>query len=69
MTDPKEGTQLGIRIDGWHWQRLQILAEESRLTPTTVGRDLLLAAIEQASDSEPFRPSHLQKFDRGRRSS
>ena len=66
MTEPKEGMQLGIRIDGWHWERLQELAQQAGLTPTAAGRDLLFAALEQASERGPARPIHLQQFDRGR---
>ena len=61
--------QLGIRMakGSWHLKQLMFLADQSNLPPTTIGRDLLLAALEQTSDNPPERekPFHLQKFDDG----
>ena len=68
MTDKKNCPQISTKIfSDWHWQRLQELADEAGIPCTTCARDLLYAAIEQASDDPPGRkqPVHLQKFDEG----
>ena len=56
-----------IYLFDWHCKRLLELAEEAGVPYTTCARDLLYAAIEQASDNPPPRtqPVHLQKFDEG----
>ena len=67
MTD-KKMLQISTKIySEWHSKRLLELAEEAGISYTTCARDLLYAAIEQASDNPPARqqPVHLQKFDQG----
>lgn len=67
MTD-KKMLQISTKIySEWHSKRLLELAEEAGITYTTCARDLLYAAIEQASENPPPRtqPVHLQKFDQG----
>jgi hypothetical protein len=60
--------QVSLRLYGWHAKRLEALAKESKLGPCTVARELLIAAIEQASDDPPPRVegSHLERFYAGR---
>ena len=68
MTEKKKEPQISTKIfSDWHWGRLQELAEEAGIPITVCARDLLYAAIEQASDNPPPRqqPVHLQKFDQG----
>jgi len=68
MTEKKSAQQISAKIfSDWHWDRLLELAEEAGIPYTTCARDLLYAAIEQASDDPPARqqPVHLQKFDQG----
>jgi len=63
-------TQLGLRLNGWHEQRLMELAKEALLPHNTVAKDLLMAALEQASKDPPPRvgAAHLKKFHEGRKS-
>ena len=67
MTD-KKMLQISTKIySEWHKKRLLELAEEAGISYTTCARDLLYAAIEQASDNPPPRTQlvHLQRFDEG----
>ena len=61
--------QISVRLYGWHARRLEALAKESQLGPNTVARELLMAAIEQASDDPPPRVggTHLKRFFEGRK--
>ena len=61
--------QLGIRLNGWHAKELEKLAAESMIGHCTVARELLMAAIEQASDDPPPRVggTHLKRFFEGRK--
>ena len=61
--------QLGIRLNGWHAKELEKLAAESMICHGTVAKDLLMAAIEQASDDPPPRigGTHLKRFFEGRK--
>ena len=55
--------QYGVRLPAWHVEALEELAEASGARDTTVARELLMAAIEQASGKKPEGlPLHLQKF-------
>lgn len=62
--------QVGIRLGkgSWHLKQLLSLAYRAGVSPTTVARDLLFAALEQTSDVAPPRPQplHLDLFDKGR---
>ena len=63
-------TQLGLRLNGWHEQRLMELSKEALLPHNTVAKELLMAALEQASNDPPPRAgiAHLKKFHEGRKS-
>ena len=62
--------QLGLRLNGWYERRLMELAKEALLPHNTVAKELLMAALEQASDDPPPRAgiAHLKKFHEGRKS-
>ena len=63
--------QVSFRLRGWHAEQLKALARESELGPCTVARELLMAAIEQASGDPPPKvdpTQHLKRFHRGGRS-
>ena len=55
--------QIGIRLDEKSAQSLQSMAEDSGQKVTTVARNLLVAAIEQAERGEarPM-PPYLRRF-------
>jgi len=64
----KKMLQISTKIySEWHSERLLELAEEAGISYTTCARDLLYAAIAQASENPPERqqPVHLQRFDQG----
>lgn len=63
-------TQVSFRLRGWHAEQLKALARESELGPCTVARQLLMAAVEQASGDPPPKvdsTQHLQRFYRNGR--
>ena len=62
--------QFGFRLSGWHEQRLKELSKETHLPHNKVAKELLMAALEQASDDPPQRAgtAHLKKFHEGRQS-
>ena len=63
--------QVAARLKGWHEQQLLKLAGEAQKPHTTVARELLMAALEQTSDNpppKPVGPTHLVKFNQGRKS-
>ena len=63
MTEQKLVVQLGMKISGKAAEALTQWAEEAGSTPTTVARELLMAAIRQAQEgvSRPL-PPHLVRF-------
>ena len=63
MTEQKNVMQVNLRIDGKAAAILSKWAEEAGSTSTTVARDLLMAAIQQAQEgvSKPL-PPHLVRF-------
>ena len=67
MPEKKKQQISTLIYSDWHWNRLTELADEAAIPVTTCARDLLYAAIEQASENPPPRqqPRHLQRFDEG----
>ena len=63
MTEKQECCQLGMKIYGSTVEILKRMAEEAGTTPTTVAKDLLYAAVQQAErgSSKPL-PPHLRRF-------
>tara|TARA_R100001510_G_scaffold48584_1_gene46457 strand:+ start:421 stop:639 length:219 start_codon:yes stop_codon:yes gene_type:complete len=55
--------QYGVRLPAWHVERIEEFAKDSGVSATWVAKELLMAAIEQASGKKPNTvPAHLQKF-------
>lgn len=55
--------QYGVKLPAWHVETIEELAKASDVSATRVAKELLMAAIEQASGKKPKRvPVHVQKF-------